>query len=78
MHHIPANLSYGIWSANNDGQPNFFADPFRGQGVNFKPAPEGAVVLSTENFLTCPSHPTLRCNVAGYIAAGGQVATGRP
>jgi hypothetical protein len=67
-HHIPANLSYAIWSANYDGLPNFFADPFRGQGVNFRPAPADEVVLSGQNILTCPSHPTLRCNVAGYIA----------
>jgi hypothetical protein len=67
-HHTPANLSYVIWSANYDGRANFFADPFAGSGLNFKPVPEGLEVLSDQNYLTCPSHPTLRCDVAGYIA----------
>jgi hypothetical protein len=67
-HHTPANLSYVLYSANYDGLPNFFADPYRGTGVNFKPVPPGATVLSDQNYLTCPSHPIIRCDVAGYIA----------
>jgi hypothetical protein len=67
-HHTPANLSFVIWSATNDGRPNFFADPFRGTGLNFRPVPDGAVVLSDQNILTCPSNPTLRCDLSGYIA----------
>jgi hypothetical protein len=68
-HHTPANLSYVIWSATYDGRANFFADPYGGTGVNFKPVPPGADVLSAQNFLTCPSDPKLRCDVAGYIAS---------
>jgi len=59
-HHTPANLSYAIWSAEPDGQPGFFADPFRGRAPEFK---------GDANYLTCPSHPRLRCDVAGYIAS---------
>jgi hypothetical protein len=69
-HHTPANLSYAIWSANNDGLPNFFSDPFRTGGLQpaFRPVPAGSQALSGENILTCPSHPILRCDLAGYIS----------
>ncbi len=69
-HHTPANLSYAIWSANNDGQPNFFGDPFRTGGAQpaFRAVPAGSQALSGENILTCPSDPILRCDLAGYIA----------
>jgi hypothetical protein len=68
-HHTPANLSYAIWSANNDGLPNFFADPYRTGGAPvFNPVPAGVTVLSDQNILTCPTHPILRCDLAGYIS----------
>ncbi|MGE3512722.1 MAG: carboxypeptidase regulatory-like domain-containing protein [Vicinamibacterales bacterium] len=68
-HHTPANLSYVLYSANYDGRADFFANPYGGSGLNFRPVPAGATVLSDQNFLTCPSHPTIRCDVAGYIAS---------
>lgn len=69
-HHIPANLAYALWSANYDGKPNFFADPYRtgGGAPAFRSVPPGQTVLSGENLMTCPTHPILRCDVAGYIA----------
>lgn len=69
-HHTPANLSYAIWSASNDGLPNFFADPFRTGGLQpaFRPVPAGSQALSSQNILTCPPDPILRCDLAGYIA----------
>lgn len=68
-HHTPANLSYVLYSATYDGRADFFANPYGGSGLNFRPVPAGANVLSDQNFLTCPSHPTIRCDVAGYIAS---------
>ena len=68
-HHTPANLSYVLYSANYDGRADFFANPYGSSGLNFKPVPTGLTVLSDQNFLTCPSHPTIRCDVAGYIAS---------
>jgi hypothetical protein len=68
-HHTPANLSYVLYSANYDGLPDFFANPYRGTGLNFKPNPDiDPPPLSDQNYLTCPPHPTIRCDVAGYIA----------
>ena len=69
-HHTPANLSYAVWSANNDGKPNFFGDPFRNGNAEpaFRPVPPGSQALSGQNILTCPSDPILRCDTAGYIA----------
>ena len=68
-HHTPANLSYVLYSANYDGLPDFFANPYRGTGLTFKPNPDiDPPPLSDQNFLTCPPHPTIRCDVAGYIA----------
>ena len=66
-HHTPANLSYALYSASYDGRSNFFADPYSG-APQFRPVPAGVTVLSGENFLTCPTDPVVRCDVAGYIA----------
>jgi hypothetical protein len=59
-HHTPANLSFAIWSAVPDGQPNFFADPFRGTPPQFR---------GTPTIISCPVGPTTpRCDTTGYIA----------
>ncbi|MGE3512734.1 MAG: carboxypeptidase regulatory-like domain-containing protein, partial [Vicinamibacterales bacterium] len=69
-HHTPANLSYVLYTSLYDGRDDFFANPYGGDaGLNFQPVPEGVKVLSDQNFLTCPVHPTIRCDVAGYIAS---------